>query len=158
VRVRRKLAWVQPSERRAINTSLGRTGEGPEERGKPLWLIYANCQAAAFAALLPRIQKLSEQLCVRYIFSHLLEEPGHGWETYPATYMDGVTCVWEQVSEAFPRVREEFHRRLPKGIRRVRFPAFSAACFGHLLGLTHGLPDADSTCMATRSPPASECS
>jgi hypothetical protein len=126
VRVRRKLAWVQPSERRAINTSLGRTGEGPEERGKPLWLIYANCQAAAFAALLPRIQKLSEQLCVRYIFSHLLEEPGHGWETYPATYMDGVTCVWEQVSEAFPRVREEFHRRLPKGIRRVRFPAFSA--------------------------------
>jgi hypothetical protein len=40
--------------------------------------------------------------------------------------MDGVTCVWEQVSEAFPKVREEFHRRLPKGVRRILFPAFTA--------------------------------
>jgi hypothetical protein len=76
--------------------------------------------------LLPRIALLAEQVSVRYIFSHLLEEPGHGWDTYPENYMDGVQCVWEQVSEAFPKVREELHRRLPKNVRFIRFPAFTA--------------------------------
>jgi hypothetical protein len=93
---------------------------------RPVWLIYANCQAAASAALLQRVQKLTQQVCVKYLFIHSLEEPGKGWDTYPANYMDGVTCVWEQVSDSFPRVREEFHRRLPKDVRCVRFPAFTA--------------------------------
>jgi hypothetical protein len=95
----------------------------PEDRGKPLWIIYANCQAAAIAALLPRIDVLAEQVRVKYIFIHSLEDPGKGWNTYPADFFDGVTCVWEQISNAFPNVREEFNRRLPDGVRRVRFPA-----------------------------------
>jgi len=97
-----------------------------EDTDKPVWLIYSNCQAAACAALLPRIQDLSQQVNIKYLFIHSLEEPGHGWETIPAAYMDGVTCVWEQISEGFPKAREELHRRLPKGVRRIRFPAFTA--------------------------------
>jgi hypothetical protein len=97
-----------------------------EATGKPVWLIYANCQAAASAALLQRIEKLTQQVSIKYLFIHSLEQPGQGWDTYPATYMNNVTCVWEQISESFPRAREELHRRLPKGIRRIRFPAFTA--------------------------------
>jgi hypothetical protein len=101
-------------------------GANGEAAGKPVWLIYANCQAAASAALLSRIDKLTQQVCIRYLFIHSLEEPGQGWETYPASYMNNVTCVWEQISENFPKAREELHRRLPKGARRIRFPAFTA--------------------------------
>jgi hypothetical protein len=96
------------------------------DAAKPVWLIYANCQAAATAALLPRIEKLAQQVCIKYLFMHSLEEPGQGWDTYPASYMDNVACVWEQMSEGFPKAREELHRRLPKGVRRIRFPAFTA--------------------------------
>jgi hypothetical protein len=105
------------------------SGSHPNEGGtdKPAWLIYSNCQAAACAALLPRIQNLAQQVDIKYLFIHSLEEPGHGWETIPAAYMDGVICVWEQVSEGFPKAREELHRRLPKGVRRIRFPAFTAS-------------------------------
>ncbi len=97
-----------------------------KKQGKPVWLIYANCQAAAIAALLPRIGRLSDSVDIKYVFIHSLEERGKGWDTYPASYMDGVTVVWEQVSEAFPAVRAEFHRRLPETARRIRFPAFTA--------------------------------
>lgn len=93
--------------------------------GKPAWLLYANCQAAAIAMLLPRTQ-LRNHVKIKYLFIHSLEEPGKGWDTYPDDYMADVSCVLEQTSDAFPALRAEFHRRLPKGIPVIRFPALTA--------------------------------
>jgi hypothetical protein len=93
---------------------------------KPSWIIYANCQAGPIASLFACLDSLSREVYSKYIFIHALEEPGQGWDTFPADYMDDVTLVFEQVSEAFPAVRTEFHRRLPSGVRRIRFPALTA--------------------------------
>ena len=76
--------------------------------------------------VLCQVKSLAEHVEIKYIFIHSLEEPGQGWDTYPENYMAGVTWVWEQVSEAFPAVRAEFNRRLPTGVQRIRFPAFTA--------------------------------
>jgi len=94
---------------------------------KPVLLIYANCQADHLAKVLPRVPEAADQVAVKYLFIHSLEEPGLTWDTYPSDYLDGVTCVWEQISEAFPGPREELHRRLPSGVRRIRFPALTAS-------------------------------
>jgi hypothetical protein len=102
------------------------TGSSAARPGKPVLLIYSNCQGDHIAKLLSRMDCLADEIAVKYLFIHSLEEPGQGWDSYPDDYMDSVTCVWEQVSEAFPVVRAEFHRRLPAGVRRIRFPAFTA--------------------------------
>lgn len=104
---------------------MSNTSNCEKTEPKPAWLLYANCQAAAIAELLPRTQ-LRNYVNVKYVFIHSLEEPGKGWETFPANFMDDVTCVFEQTSEAFPAVRAEFHRRLPKGIPVIKFPALTA--------------------------------
>ena len=93
---------------------------------KPILLIYANCQGAHIANLLLRIKPLADQVAVKFLFFHTLEEPGQGWDTYPEDCLAGVTWVWEQVSEAFPAARAELHRRLPQGARRIRFPVLTA--------------------------------
>lgn len=96
---------------------------GPE---KPALLVYSNCQGDYIAKLLSRIEAVRQHVSIKYLFIHSLEEPGQGWDTYPADYLSDVSYVWEQVSDAFPTVRAELHRRLPAGARLVRFPAFTA--------------------------------
>lgn len=93
---------------------------------RPVLLIYSNCQADHIAKLLESIEPLTSEISVKYLFIHSLEDPGHGWDTYDENYMEGVCWVWEQVSEAFPLLRTELHRRLPPHVRRIRFPAFTA--------------------------------
>ena len=116
---------TETSEGGGAGLAAGVTRRSAASR-KPVLLIYANCQGDHIAKMLSQNECLTDQIEIRYVFIHSLEEPGKGWNTYPDNYMNGVTWVWEQVSEAFPAPRAELHLRLPSDARRIRFPALTA--------------------------------
>jgi hypothetical protein len=102
---------------------------------KPKLLIFSNCQCTGMAKALARSKVFSDMYEAKWLFTNDLEIAGRGWDTYPADYMEGVEIVWEQIIDFVTDVRQEFNRRLPQGIRRIRFPTvLSKALWPHDVG------------------------
>jgi len=93
---------------------------------KPKLLIFSNCQCTGMAKALARSGVFSQMYEAQWLFTNELEFPGRGWDSYPDDYMDGVEIVWEQIIDSVTDVRLEFNRRLPAGVRRIRFPTVLA--------------------------------